>query len=59
MTNEWGLVQNHAYTVLGVQVTAGRRMVKMRNPWGAETYEGEFSDKDTRWSDALLDEADH
>lgn len=45
------LVPSHAYTILGVQeLKAGgnvvHRLLKMRNPWGKERYEGPWNDKD-------------
>ena len=34
-----GLVKGHAYTVLGtVRLSKGKRLVKIRNPWGQELY---------------------
>lgn len=31
--------------------------MKVRNPWGSEDYTGEFSDKDSRWTDAWKKQA--
>jgi hypothetical protein len=33
-----GLVADHAYAVLGVEVKDGARMVKLRNPWGENPW---------------------
>ena len=30
-----GVVPSHAYTVLGVEDVAGKKMVRLRNPWGS------------------------
>lgn len=57
--NEIGLANNHAFTVLGAQELDGQKMVKMRNPWGAETFHGSFSDSDARWTEELLEAASH
>ena len=44
-TNENGLVNCHAYTILGVQqLNNGEKLIKMRNPWGSELFKGNFSD---------------
>lgn len=56
MHEHLGLVRAHAYTILGVQelTTGGKvehQLVKMRNPWGKERYDGPFSDKDSRWTE--------
>lgn len=50
----YGLVTGHLYTVLGSHTLSnGAELVKMRNPWGVEKYNGPYNDNDTRWSDAL------
>ena len=37
----------------------GRRtnLFKMRNPWGAEDYDGAYSDKSPLWTPALREQA--
>lgn len=61
--NLWnGLSIMHAYTVLGPIVLtdeAGNeiKLIKMRNPWGAEDYDGAYSDKSSLWTDALRKQA--
>lgn len=58
--NSDGLSYGHAYTVLGVkQLDDGTRLVKIRNPWGAELYKGKFSDSSGRWTKETLKEAGH
>ena len=55
--NEFGLSNNHAYTVLGVKtMSTGEKLIKMRNPWGVETYSGDFSDASELWTRELIDE---
>ena len=57
--NTEGLVNNHAYTVLGVKMLSnGTRLVKLRNPWGYEVYFGDWSDISPLWTSALRKEAD-
>lgn len=46
-----GLVQGHAYTLLGaVQLDDGTKLLKMRNPHGLDSYKGPWGDDDSRWS---------
>ena len=54
----YGLVTGHAYTVQGVvELSNGVRLVKLRNPWGAELYTGPWFDGDPRWTDEHKQEA--
>jgi len=40
-----GLQYSHAYTLIDLVVLSdGTKLVKMRNPYGKEQYEGEWSD---------------
>ena len=49
-----GIVQDHVYTILGVVETEnGDRLLRIRNPWGRETYTGNWSDMSTLWSKSL------
>lgn len=34
----------------------GTKLVKIRNPWGAERYKGPWSDKDSRWTQKFKEE---
>ena len=44
-TNSAGLVENHAYTVLkSVTLSTGVRLVQCRNPWGVDSFHGDWSD---------------
>lgn len=50
-TNSIGLVFGHAYTVITALVTTqGDRLVKIRNPWGAMEWNGDWSDKSDKWT---------
>jgi hypothetical protein len=56
-SNNYGLVNSHAYTLLGaytISNTAGvvtNRLYKIRNPWGVDVYTGNWNDDDTtRWT---------
>ena len=57
-TNAEGVVLGHAYTVLGVKkLSNGVRLVKLRNPWGTDSYHGDWSDKSSLWTPELRKEA--
>lgn len=57
-TNEYGLVNSHAYTVIGVkELSSGDRLVHLRNPWGSDSFNGDWSDKSDKWTAALRQEA--
>jgi hypothetical protein len=48
---ENGISEQHVYTTIGTATYDGEQLVKLRNPWGAEDYNGPWSDKDTaRWT---------
>jgi hypothetical protein len=52
--NDHGIAFSHAYTILGVEeitLTGGskKKLIKMRNPWGTESYTGPWADSDSRW----------
>ena len=42
MTDAWGIVKDHAYTVSGVVTVNknGDKLIKCRNPWGEDSYFG-------------------
>lgn len=54
-----GLSNNHAYTLLDVITLNGEKLAKVRNPWAKESYNGDWSDKDARWTPAMLQQAGH
>ena len=56
---DYGLVKCHAYVILGVQTleSTGEKMVKMRNPWGVESFNGKY--KDSAMSSSVRSELDH
>lgn len=46
-----GLLKNHGYTVVDVKEYNNEYMVKLRNPWGSETFKGDWHDGDTaKWT---------
>ena len=55
------MVGGHAYTTLGALKTKDAQgndlmLLKVRNPWGSEDYEGPYGDKSDLWTDALRQE---
>ena len=53
-----GLTQAHVYTILDSHIVEGTRLLRIRNPWGVETYKGPWSDGDaSRWDQSLQQEA--
>jgi len=49
-----GLVFGHAYTLLGVLTTSnGDKLLRIRNPWGAGEWNGDWSDHSAKWNDSL------
>uniref|UniRef100_A0A0G4FYU8 Calpain catalytic domain-containing protein n=1 Tax=Chromera velia CCMP2878 TaxID=1169474 RepID=A0A0G4FYU8_9ALVE len=49
--NELGLVQGHAYTVLGGMKVGDTRLVRMRNTWGSFEWKGAWGDSSPLWDD--------
>lgn len=53
-----GLAGGHAYSVLGAyslkdsQGTVRARLLRVRNPWGTDSYSGPWGDNDSRWTTA-------
>ena len=50
---EYGLEPAHAYTVLGIHEIKGERVIRLRNPWGMEEFNGDWSDYSSKWTDDL------
>ena len=58
--NHDGLPYSHAYTVLGtVRLSDETKLYKIRNPWGSETYHGDWSDNSEKWTEQFKQEAGH
>jgi hypothetical protein len=44
---------NHVYTILSVVEVEGNKLLRIRNPWGKETYTGDWNDSSSKWNTSL------
>jgi len=44
-----GILQNHAYGILLVEEFQGKKLVRVRNPWGRFEWKGRWSDGSKEW----------
>jgi hypothetical protein len=51
-----GIVNSHAYTLIGCKEAQGIRFVQLRNPWGSWEWKGDYSDSSKLWNDDLKKE---
>jgi len=56
------LVTSHVYSLIGaVELKKDgktvKRLIKMRNPWGRERYNGPWNDEDSQWTDDFKKQA--
>lgn len=55
--SETGIVQNHAYSLLEFVTLLEENgdkvadLIKLRNPWGTESYHGPWSDSSSLWTE--------
>jgi hypothetical protein len=57
-----GLFAGHAYSVLRVRESKGKRFVVVRNPWGESEWKGPWADGSKEWTGEwlqVLDELQH
>ena len=50
-----GLVPGHAYSVIQIKEALGHQLVNIRNPWGSFEWDGDWSDKSSLWTQAIID----
>jgi hypothetical protein len=48
-----GILQGHAYGVEALREIAGRRLLRLRNPWGRGEWSGAWSDGSAEWTEEL------
>ena len=57
LTDDWGIVLGHAYTIAGVKTLSnGTRLIRARNPWGQDEYKGDYGCDSEKWTDKLVKE---
>lgn len=54
-----GLVPEHTYSLIRVEVAKGHRLLKLRNPMGEYEWKGDWSDKSAHWTPELSDQLGH
>ncbi|KAL7720043.1 Calpain [Entamoeba marina] len=52
-SQQYGLVENHAYSVIDAYDVEDNLLLKIRNPWGEGEWNGKWSDKDTNWTSSM------
>ena len=51
---KYGLISGHAYSLLDIKevnYNGKTTLIKIRNPWSKEKYNGPWRDNDPRWTD--------
>lgn len=56
--NEFGIILNHAYSILQVVEVLGVRLLRLRNPWGHYEWTGPWSDNAKEWTPEILEYLD-
>ena len=51
--NNLGIVQGHAYTILGMYQVGNTQLLKLRNTWGDTEWKGDWSDNSSKWTPEL------
>jgi len=58
-----GIIKAHAYTLVGVHQFNYKgedvKLVQIRNPWGCTEWEGEWGDKDPKWTAEMRTKLNH
>ena len=54
--NPQGIVSGKAYTVISVHEAQGKKLMRIRNPWGMHEWTGDYSDKSPLWTESLKQE---
>eukprot|EP01062_Namystynia_karyoxenos_P069323 TRINITY_DN64837_c0_g1_i1.p1 TRINITY_DN64837_c0_g1~~TRINITY_DN64837_c0_g1_i1.p1 ORF type:complete len:1591 (+),score=580.01 TRINITY_DN64837_c0_g1_i1:76-4848(+) len=54
-----GIQPEHLYGVLELRDVLGRRLVRLRDPWGLAPWRGRWSDGAKQWTQEILDSLDY
>ncbi|KAF2458508.1 hypothetical protein BDY21DRAFT_370743 [Lineolata rhizophorae] len=57
--DEQGFVRSHAYTVIEAREVKEHRLLKLRNPWGSQEWNGPWSDGSKEWTPEFMKELNH
>eukprot|EP00004_Rigifila_ramosa_P004752 TRINITY_DN1522_c1_g1_i1.p1 TRINITY_DN1522_c1_g1~~TRINITY_DN1522_c1_g1_i1.p1 ORF type:complete len:1361 (+),score=365.30 TRINITY_DN1522_c1_g1_i1:535-4083(+) len=49
-TNEQGIVLGHAYAILDIVEEDGHQLLRLKNPWGKEEWNGDWCDGSEMWT---------
>jgi len=50
LMEEVGLIEGHAYSVIDAYEINGKKLLKIRNPWGCGEWKGNWRDNDPNWT---------
>ena len=45
-----GIIQGHAYAVIGLYEEPELRLIRLRNPWGTGEWQGDWGDGSDKWT---------
>ena len=51
-----GILDGQAYTVISVHEAQGKKLMRIRNPWGHHEWKGDYSDHSPLWTQSLKEE---
>ncbi|PGH01673.1 hypothetical protein GX51_05119 [Blastomyces parvus] len=54
-----GIHENHAYSIMDAKEINGRRLLRVRNPWGHKEWSGPWSDGSEQWTAEWMDLLQH
>lgn len=54
-----GVVGSHAYCILETYEEGSLRLIKMKNPWGEEEWDGAWSDGSDKWTPEMMTKLKH
>jgi hypothetical protein len=54
-----GISENHSYSIMDAKEVDGRRLLRLRNPWGKKEWNGAWSDGSEQWTPEWMQKLDH